>query len=204
MPLHVADLELAKAGRYHVQSVQTFEDETQAEISSRVQQLEAHVLSSEAGLELLADEWLDLTYSLVKKLAGFLEPLQMRIVEMLAAFVSNVTESVVARRKEDGEDVALLRSAFKASVYFLVTALTSICSLQLQADKGMLKTKKKHQTSTIHRINWSKVMEGAIQKLSRSVSPATFGLWNMKVPEEVQYIQQNALFLAGLMSNTVY
>ncbi|RMX62507.1 hypothetical protein KXD40_007215 [Peronospora effusa] len=183
VPLHVADLELAKAGRYHVQSVQTFEDETEVEILTRVQQLEDQVLSSEAGLELLEDEWLDLTYSLVKKLPVLLEPLRMRIVEMLAAFVSNVTESVLARRKEDEEDVTLIRSAFKASVYFLVTALTSVCSLQLQAEKGILKTKKS-QASTINRINWSKVMEGAIHKLSRSVSPATFGLWNMKVPEE--------------------
>ncbi|CAI5728986.1 unnamed protein product [Peronospora destructor] len=183
VPLHVADLELAKAGRYHVQAVQTFEDEKEVEILTRVQRLEDQVLGSEAGLELLEDEWLDLTYSLVKKLPVLFEPLRMRIVEMLAAFVSNVTESVLARRKDDGDDVTLIRSAFKASVYFLVTALSSVCSLQLQAEKGVLKTKKS-QASTINRINWSKVMEGAIQKLSRSVSPATFGLWNMKVPEE--------------------
>ncbi|KAI9919024.1 hypothetical protein PsorP6_011551 [Peronosclerospora sorghi] len=187
VPLHAADLELAKAGRYHVQSVQTFEDETVDEISTRVQQLEDQVLGSEAGLELLQDDWLDLTYSLVKKLPVFSESLRMRIVEMLAAFVSNVTESVLASRpgSEDAEHVVLIRSAFKASVYFLITALTSISSLQLQMERDVLKTKtKKSQTSAINRINWSKVVEGAIQKLNRSVNSSTFSMWNMNVPEE--------------------
>ncbi|KAG2759416.1 hypothetical protein PC129_g19647 [Phytophthora cactorum] len=188
VPLHAADLELAKAGRYHVQSVLTFEDETPAEISARVQRLEDQVLGSEAGLELLQEDWLDLTYSLVKKLPTLSEPLRMRVVEMLAAFVSNVTECVLARRpgSDDADDVALYRSAFKASVYFLITALTSVSSLQLQAEKDIIKHKgkRKSQNSTINRINWSKVVEAAIHKLSRSVSPKTFAMWNMNVPEE--------------------
>lgn len=187
VPLHAADLELAKAGRYHVQSVQTFEDETPGEISTRVQRLEDQVLGSEACLELLQEDWLDLTYSLVKKLPALSEPLRMRVVEMLSAFVSNVTEGVMARRpgSEDADDVALYRSAFKASVYFLVTALTSISSVQLQTEKDIVKQKgKKSQQSTLNRINWSKVVEGAIHKLSRSVSPKTFSMWNMNVPEE--------------------
>ncbi|ETL49926.1 hypothetical protein L916_00749 [Phytophthora nicotianae] len=188
VPLHAADLELAKAGRYHVQSVLTFEDETPAEISVRVQRLEDQVLGSEAGLELLQEDWLDLTYSLVKKLPTLSESLRMRVVEMLAAFVSNVTEGVLARRpgSDDADDVALYRSTFKASVYFLITALTSVSSLQLQAEKDIIKHKGKgkNQNSTINRINWSKVVEGAIHKLSRSVSPKTFSMWNMNVPEE--------------------
>ncbi|KUF87426.1 hypothetical protein AM588_10001483 [Phytophthora nicotianae] len=189
VPLHAADLELAKAGRYHVQSVLTFEDETPAEISVRVQRLEDQVLGSEAGLELLQEDWLDLTYSLVKKLPTLSESLRMRVVEMLAAFVSNVTEGVLARRpgSDDADDVALYRSTFKASVYFLITALTSVSSLQLQAEKDIIKHKGKgkNQNSTINRINWSKVVEGAIHKLSRSVSPKTFSMWNMNVPEEL-------------------
>ena len=190
VPLHAADLELAKAGRYHVQSVHALEDETEAEIAAHLQQLEDHVLGSEAGLELLQEDWLDLTYSFVKKLPTLSDALRMRVIEMLAAFVSSVTESVLARRpgNEDAEDVAAIRSAFKASVYFLVTALTSVCSsLKLQLEKDVLKTKgKKNQTSAMNRINWSKVVEGAIHKLSRSISPATFGMWNMNVPEEVR------------------
>ncbi|EEY58497.1 condensin complex subunit, putative [Phytophthora infestans T30-4] len=188
VPLHAADLELAKAGRYHVQSVMTFEDEAMAEISARIQRLEDQVLGSEAGLELLQEDWLDLTYSLVKKLPTLSESLRMRVVEMLAAFVSNVTEGVLARRpgSEDADDVVLYRSAFKASVYFLITALTSVSSLQVQAEKDIIKHKGKgkSQNLTINRVNWSKVMEGAIHKLSRSVSPKTFAMWNMNVPEE--------------------
>ncbi|POM70125.1 Condensin complex subunit [Phytophthora palmivora] len=190
VPLHAADLELAKAGRYHVQSVLTFEDETDAEISARVKRVEDQVLGSDAGLELLQEEWLDVTYSLVKKLPMLSEPLRMRVVEMLAAFVSNVTEGVLARRTDDADDVALYRSAFKASVYFLVTALISVSSLQLQMDKDVLKHKgKKSQSSVLNRINWGKVVEGAIQKLSRSVSPTTFSMWNMNVPEEVSHLE---------------
>ncbi|KAL4150907.1 hypothetical protein PRNP1_010302 [Phytophthora ramorum] len=186
VPLHAADLELPKAGRYHVQSVLTFEGETPAELSARVQRLEDHVLGSDAGLELLRAEWLDLTYSLVKKLPGLSEPLRMRVVEALAAFVANVTEGVLARRPgSDADDVAQYRSAFKASVYFLITALTSVSNAQLQADKDVVKHKRKASaTSALNRVNWSKVVEGAIQKLSRSVSPATFSMWNMNVPEE--------------------
>ncbi|KAG6623365.1 Condensin complex subunit [Phytophthora cinnamomi] len=188
VPLHAADLELAKAGRYHVQSVLTFEDETAAEISARVQRLEDQVLGSEAGLELLQEDALDVAYSLVKKLPALSEPLRMRVVEMLAAFVSNATQGVLARRPAsdgDGDDVALYRSAFKASVYFLVTALTSVSSLQVQAEKDVLKQKgKKGQASALNRLNWSKVVEGAIHKLNRSVNPATFSMWNMNVPEE--------------------
>lgn len=187
VPLHAADLELAKSDRYHVHSVLTFEDETPADLLAHVQRLEDQVLGNEAGLELLQDEWLDLTYSLVKKLPVLSEQLRMRIVEMLAAFVSNVTESVLARSSnEDTDDVMEYRSAFKASVYFLVTALTSISSLQLLAEKDILKHKgkAKSQNSTINRINWSKVVEGAIQKLNRSVSPKTFSMWPMNVPEE--------------------
>lgn len=187
MPLHAADLELAKAGRYHVQSVLTFEDETAAEVSARVQRLEEQVLGSEAGLELLQDEPLDVTYSLVKRLPALSEPLRMRVVEALTAFVSNATEGVLARRPgSDAEDVALYRGAFKASVYFLVTALASVSSLQVQAEKDVLKHKgKKSQTSALNRVNWSKVVEGAIHKLNRSINPATFSMWNMNVPEEV-------------------
>ncbi|OWZ12599.1 Condensin complex subunit [Phytophthora megakarya] len=187
VPLHAADLELAKAGRYHVQSVLTFEDETDAEISARVQRVEDQVLGSEAGLELLQEDWLDLTYSLVKKLPTLSESLRMRLVEMLAAFVSNVTEGVLARRpgSDDADDVAQYRSAFKASVYFLVTALASVSSLQLQSEKDIVKQKgKKGQGSAFNRINWGKVVEGAIQKLSRSINPTTFSMWNMNVPEE--------------------
>ena len=190
MPLHAADLELAKAGRYHVQSVHAFEDETDEEMAAHIQQVEDQVLGSEAGLELLQEEWLDLTYSFVKKLPALPDALRMRVIEMLAAFVSSVTESVLARRSgsDDADDVALIRSAFKASVYFLVTALTSVCSsLQLQVEKDVMKTKgKKSQTAVMNRINWSKVVEGAIHKLSRSISPATFGMWNMRVPEGVR------------------
>uniref|UniRef100_M4BXY5 Uncharacterized protein n=1 Tax=Hyaloperonospora arabidopsidis (strain Emoy2) TaxID=559515 RepID=M4BXY5_HYAAE len=189
VPLHAADLELAKAGRYHVQSVHAFEDETDEEMAAHIQQVEDQVLGSEAGLELLQEEWLDLTYSFVKKLPALPDALRMRVIEMLAAFVSSVTESVLARRSgsDDADDVALIRSAFKASVYFLVTALTSVCSsLQLQVEKDVMKTKgKKSQTAVMNRINWSKVVEGAIHKLSRSISPATFGMWNMRVPEEL-------------------
>ncbi|KAG7376707.1 hypothetical protein PHYPSEUDO_012862 [Phytophthora pseudosyringae] len=188
VPLHAADLELAKAGRYHVQSVLSFEDEAPAEISARVQRLEDQVLGSEAGLQLLREDRLDLTYSLVKKLPALSQPLRMRVVEMLAAFVGNVTEGVLARRPggDDADDVAQYRGAFKASVYFLVTALASVSSLQLQAEKDVLKHKgaKRSQASAINRINWSKVVEGAVQKLSRSVSPKTFCMWNMNVPEE--------------------
>ncbi|KAE8880597.1 hypothetical protein PF005_g21015 [Phytophthora fragariae] len=186
VPLHAADLELAKAGRYHVQSVLTFEDETAAEVSARVQRLEEQVLGSEAGLELLQDEPLDVTYSLVKRLPALSEPLRMRVVEALTAFVSNATEGVLARRPgSDAEDVALYRGAFKASVYFLVTALASVSSLQVQAEKDVLKHKgKKSQTSALNRVNWSKVVEGAIHKLNRSINPATFSMWNMNVPEE--------------------
>ncbi|CAH0480130.1 unnamed protein product [Peronospora belbahrii] len=184
VPLHVADLELAKAGRYHVQTVQTFEDENEKEIVIHIQRLEDQVLGSEAGLELLQEEWFDLTYSLVKKLPLLSDSIRMRLIEMLSAFVSNVTESVLTRRHDDdGDDMIFLRSTFKASVYFLVTSLTSVCSLQIQVEKGILKTKKT-QASTSNRIHWSKVVESAIQKLSRSISPATFSMWNMKVPEE--------------------
>ncbi|KAG7387823.1 hypothetical protein PHYBOEH_008120 [Phytophthora boehmeriae] len=185
VPLHAADLELPKADRYHVQTVLSFEDETPEEIGARLQRLEDHVLGSEAGLELLEEEWLDLTYSLVKKLPTLPESLRMRVVEMLAAFVTNVTESVLANRMgSDGDDSAQYRSTFKASVYFLITALTSVSATQMQAEKDILKRGKKSQTSGINRINWTKVVEGAIQKLSRSVSPTTFGMWNMNVPEE--------------------
>ncbi|RLN53678.1 hypothetical protein BBJ29_008263 [Phytophthora kernoviae] len=185
VPLHAADLELPKADRYHVQTVLSFEDETPEEIGARLQRLENHVLGSEAGLELLQEEWLDLTYSLVKKLPTLPEPLRMRVVEMLAAFVTNVTEGVLTNRLgSDGEDSAQYCSTFKASVYFLITALTSISHTQMQAEKDILKKGKKSQTSAINKINWTKVVEGAIQKLSRSVSPSTFGMWNMNVPEE--------------------
>lgn len=188
VPLHAADLELVKVGRYHVHTVLSFEDETQADILSRVQQLEDQVLGSEAGLELLQEEWLDLTYSLVKRLPALSEQSRMRVVEMLSAFVSNVTENVLSRRpnNEAADDVVGYRSAFKASVYFLVTALTSVSGLQMEAEKSILKRKgkAKNQNSAINRINWSKIVEGAIKKLNHSVSPTTFSMWNMNVPEE--------------------
>jgi hypothetical protein len=185
VPLHAADLELPKAGRYHVQSVLTFEDETPDELQTRVRRLEDQVLGSEAGLELLESDALDMAYSLVKKLPLLPEALRMRVVEMLAAFVSNATQGVLARRPGvDAGDVALYRSAFKASVYFLVTALASVSTLQLQADKDVLKKGRKSQSSALNRVNWGKVVEGAILKLNKSVNPATFSMWNMNVPEE--------------------
>ncbi|CEG46063.1 condensin complex [Plasmopara halstedii] len=188
VPLHAADLELAKTDRYHVQTVLTFDDEAPAEISAHLQRLENQVLGSEGGLDILQEEWLDLTYSLVKKLPALSDQLRMRVVEMLAAFVSNVTESALARRlgSDDTDDVMEYRNAFKASIYFLTTALVSVSTLQLQSEKDILKHKgkAKGQNSAINRINWSKVVEGAIQKLSRSVSPKTFSMWNMNVPEE--------------------
>ncbi|GMF35129.1 unnamed protein product [Phytophthora lilii] len=185
VPLHAADLELAKAGRYHVRSVLAFEQETAAEVGARVQRLEDAVLGSEAGLALLAQERLDVAYSLVKRLPALDEPLRMRVLEMLAAFVANATQGVTARRP-GAEEAAPFRAAFKAAVYFLVTALAAVSSLQLQADKDVLKAKGRKAAAAADRVNWSKVVEGAVQKLSRSVSPATFGMWAMNVPEEVR------------------
>lgn len=66
VPLHAPDLELPKADRYHVQTVLSFDDASAEEVSRRLRRLEDHVLGSEVGLELLQEECLDLTYSLVK------------------------------------------------------------------------------------------------------------------------------------------
>lgn len=45
---------------------------------------------------------------------------------------------------------------------------------------------QKNQASALNRINWSKVVEVAVLKLTRSVSPVTFAMWNMNLPEEVR------------------
>ncbi|RLN90130.1 hypothetical protein BBJ28_00020534 [Nothophytophthora sp. Chile5] len=127
VPLHAADLELSKTDRYHVQTVHSFDDISADEISLRLRKLEDHVLGSDAGLELLQEECLDLTYSL-----------------MLASFVTNVTEGVLAMRLgSDSEESVQYRSAFKASVYFLITALATVSNLQMQAEKDILKKGKK-------------------------------------------------------------
>ncbi|RLN47625.1 hypothetical protein BBJ28_00003510 [Nothophytophthora sp. Chile5] len=141
VPLHAADLELPKSDRYHVQTVHSFDDVSADEISLRLRKLEDHVLGSDAGLELLQEECLDLTYSLLPMLP---EPVRMRVVEMLASFVTNVTEGVLAMRLgSDSEESVQYRSAFKASVYFLVTALATVSNLQMQAEKDILKKGKK-------------------------------------------------------------
>lgn len=67
VPLHLADLELPKAERYHVRHVHSLDDLDDKEIASRLRKLEQHVLSTtDAGLELLQEECLDFCYSLVK------------------------------------------------------------------------------------------------------------------------------------------
>jgi hypothetical protein len=67
----------------------------------------------------------------------------MRVVEMLTAFVANATDGVLAARVgSDREESAQFRSAFKASVYFLITALASASQTLLQAEKDILKKGK--------------------------------------------------------------
>lgn len=67
----------------------------------------------------------------------------MRVVEMLTAFVANTTDGVLtARVGSDREESALCRSAFKAAVYFLITALSSVSQLLQQAEKDIIKKGK--------------------------------------------------------------
>lgn len=171
MPLHAPDLELPKADRYHVHTVHSFDDISFDELGDRISDLENHVLASDMGLELLQEGCLDMTYSLVKyvpllclcrvrgdyskrpvlmllfgvprKLPVLTEPIRMRVVEMLAAFVSNTTDGILAARLgSDREESVTCRSAFKASVYFLITALSSISQILQQAEKDILKKGK--------------------------------------------------------------
>lgn len=69
VPLHAPDLELPKGDRYHVQTVHAFDDAPADAVLRRVRELEDLVLGSDMGLELLREDCLDLTYSLVKCVA---------------------------------------------------------------------------------------------------------------------------------------
>ncbi|KAF1315725.1 Condensin complex subunit, partial [Globisporangium splendens] len=140
VPLHLADLELPKAERYHVHNVHAFDDVNDKEVASRLRKLEQHVLSTtDAGLELLQEECLDFCYSLVKKLPGFSEAIQLRIVEVLTAFVSNVTDGVTTiERSNEPDEIAQYRSAFKVSVYFLIMTLTALSHQLLQQEKDIV------------------------------------------------------------------
>ena len=82
----------------------------------------------------------------------------MRLIDRNALiFCNNETESVLTRRHDDDrEDMIFIRSTFKASVYVIVTSRTrSVGSLKIQAEKGIVRAKKKTQALTSNRIHWS-------------------------------------------------
>lgn len=74
VPLHAPDLELPKADRYHVRAVLAFDEASAEDVGRRVRRLEDRVLGSEGGVELLQEDCLDLTYSLVKCVSGSFRP----------------------------------------------------------------------------------------------------------------------------------
>lgn len=74
-----------------------------------------------------------------RKHAQLGEANRMRVVEALAAFVTNVADGVRAlERGAEPEEVAQYRSAFKLSVYFLIMALTALSHELLQQEKDIV------------------------------------------------------------------
>lgn len=81
----------------------------------------------------------DLYATCHRKLAVFSEQIQLRIVEVLTAFVNNVTDGVsTVERSNEPDEVAQYRSAFKVSVYFLIMTLTALSHQLLQQEKDIV------------------------------------------------------------------
>lgn len=67
VPLHVQDLELAKADRYYVHDPLLLNDATATDVlTGRLRELEDEVLKSDGGLALLQENELDMSYAFLR------------------------------------------------------------------------------------------------------------------------------------------
>lgn len=74
-----------------------------------------------------------------RKHALLSESIQLRVVEVLTAFVNNVTDGVrTLERSGEPEEIDQYRSAFKVSVYFLIMTLTALSHQLLQQEKDIV------------------------------------------------------------------
>lgn len=80
-----------------------------------------------------------MSHLLNRKHALLSESIQLRVVEVLTAFVNNVTDGVrTLERSGEPEEIGQYRSAFKVSVYFLIMTLTALSHQLLQQEKDIV------------------------------------------------------------------
>lgn len=66
-----------------------------------------------------------------------------------------------------------------------------------------LPCEQKKKSSAANRVNWGRVVETAIQALTKSIATETFGLWKMNLPEEVMCSSHCHVCVLSMAKNSV-